>query len=118
MVCVLWSRGGSQRLREAVVAPETDATLEELHAALDEEVLRARMIEKRQRRMARTIGREQSRSVRAMAGLPSKEEDEEASDRSDKSSSEQICLDPFYVFEHYIREKDSKGNGKGKGSRG
>ena len=30
------------------------------------------------------------------------------------SSSEQICLDPFYVFDRYRRTDDGKGKGKDK----
>ena len=52
-----------------------------------------------------------------MAGPPSKEEKED-SDGEDSSGDEQIRLDPYCVFDRYFREKDGKGAGKGKGSRG
>lgn len=48
--------------------------------------------------------REQSRGVRAMAGLPSKDKKED-SDGSDNSSNEEIQLDPFCFF----KRKDDKG---------
>ena len=47
-----------------------------------------------------------------MAGLPSKKE------KADSDGHEQIRLDPYCVFDRYFREKDDKGVGKGKGSRG
>ena len=51
-----------------------------------------------------------------MAGLPPKEKED--SDGEDSSGDEQIRLDPYCVFDRYFREKDGKGAGKGKGSRG
>jgi hypothetical protein len=52
-----------------------------------------------------------------MAGLTPKEEKED-SDGEDNFDDEQIRLNPYCVFERYFREKDDKGAGKGKGSRG
>ena len=52
-----------------------------------------------------------------MAGLPPKK-DKEDIDGSNSSGEERIHLDPYCVFDRYFREKDGKGAGKGKGSRG
>ena len=52
-----------------------------------------------------------------MAGLLPTEE-KANSDGEDSSGDKQIQLDPYCVFDRYFREKDGKGAGKGKGSRG
>ena len=52
-----------------------------------------------------------------MAGLPPKEEKED-NYGEDIFGDEQIRLDPYCVFDRYFHEKDGKGAGKGKGSRG
>ena len=52
-----------------------------------------------------------------MAGLPPKEEKEE-SYGEDSSGDKQDRRDPYCVFDRYFREKDDKGNRKGKGSHG
>ena len=51
-----------------------------------------------------------------MAGLPP--EEKEDSGGGDISGDEQIPLDPYHVFDRYFCEKDGKGAGKDKGSRG
>ena len=87
-----------------------------MRAAAEEEVIRARIVKKRQRRKTCALAREQNRAVRAMVGLPPKEKVN--SDGEDSSGDEQIRLDLYCVFDRYFRVKDGKGAEKGKGSRG
>lgn len=93
-------------------ARDTEAASAAREAAW-EEALRARIAEKRRRRAVKEMTKEQCRAVRAMAGLPPKEEKVEEGDGSDSSGSEQIRLDPFCVFDRYCRTDDGKGKGKG-----
>jgi hypothetical protein len=70
---------GKERIRvaeariavEMAVAKATDAAA---RAAAEEETIRAHIVKKRLRRNTRALLREQNRAVRAMAGLPPKEE--------------------------------------------
>ncbi|KAE8812372.1 E3 ubiquitin-protein ligase XB3 [Hordeum vulgare] len=68
-------------------------------------------------RNTHALAREQNRAVRKMAGLPPSVENE-VSGTEDNSDDKQIRLDPYRVFDRYFREKDCKGSGKEKGSRG
>lgn len=73
---------------------------------------RARIRAKRRARAARDLAVEQTQAVRALAGLPHKEEDLNvlggASDTS-SSSAEQIRLDPYCVIDYYFHEHEDKG---------
>ena len=86
----------------------------EARAAVEEEVIRARIVKKRQWRNMCALAREQNWAVCAMVGLPLKEEKED-SDGEDSSGDEQIWLDPYCIFNWYYR---CKGTGKGKGGGG
>jgi hypothetical protein len=98
---------------EMAAAAAADAAA---RAAAEEEAIRARIVNKWQRRNSRALARKQNQAVRAMAGLPPKEEKD--SDGEDSSGDEHIRLDPYCVLERYFHEKDGKAAGKGKGSRG
>ncbi|XP_037482267.1 uncharacterized protein LOC119360936 [Triticum dicoccoides] len=72
--------------------------------------LHARILAKRQARMACALAREQTLAVRSLAGLPPIEEDlEDAEVDSNISGSEQIMLDPYCVFDQYSRTENGKG---------
>ena len=105
-----WER--EARLAADVV--EADATA---HSFAEEEAIIARILQNRQRRNTHALTREQNRAVRAMAGLPPKEEKEDIHG-SDNIDYEQIWLDLYCVFDRYFREMESKGVGKGKDIRG
>ena len=77
-----WLVGEQRQVSLAVlVAPhdalEVEAEEARSHAALDEKAKRARILKKRQRRNTHALSREQNRAVRAMAGLPPKEDNDD-----------------------------------------
>ena len=106
------ARRGKERIRAAEARVAAEMAVAE--AADAEEATRARIMKNRPRRNTRAVAQEQNQAVRAMAGLPPKEEKEDC-DGEDSSSDEQIRLDPYCVFDRYFREKDGKSPGKGKG---
>ena len=61
----------------------------------------------------RALAREQARAIRAMAGLPHKEEGDE-SIWTGIFGEEENQLDPYCVFDCNFRDKDAKGSDKGK----
>ena len=64
-----------------------------VRAAAEEEAIRPHIVKKGRQRKTRALARERNRAVRAMAGLPPKEE--ESIDGEDSSGDEQIRLDPY-----------------------
>ena len=80
------ARRGKERIRaaEARIAAEmaaAEAADAAARAAAEEEAIRACIVKKRQRRNTRALAREQNRAVRAMAGLPPKEEEDSGAGR-------------------------------------
>uniref|UniRef100_A0A453K4Z2 Uncharacterized protein n=1 Tax=Aegilops tauschii subsp. strangulata TaxID=200361 RepID=A0A453K4Z2_AEGTS len=103
---------GKERIRAAEARIVTEMAAAEaadaaVRAAAEEEAIRARIVKKRQQRNALGLAREQNRAVRAMAGLPSKEEKED-SDNVDNSDDEQIRLDPYCVFDRYFTRRTAR----------
>ncbi|KAE8816859.1 Phytosulfokines 5 [Hordeum vulgare] len=96
---------------------EAEAADAATRATVKEEATCAHILKKRQWRNTRVLSPEQNRTVREMAGLPSKEV-EEVSNGEDSSGDKQIRLDLYCVFDSHFNEKDDKGSGKGNDSRG
>ncbi|KAE8800571.1 Pyrophosphate-energized vacuolar membrane proton pump [Hordeum vulgare] len=114
------SRHGKERIRiaEAYLTEEmTEAADAAARASAQEEAIRARILKKWHSHNTRTLAHEQNRVVREMAGLPSKEV-KEVSGGEDNSGDEQIRLNLYCIFDRYFRNKDDKGAGKDKDSRG
>ena len=93
-----------------------EAELTKLHAGMggEAESLRAGIVKKQRRRAVKAMSKAQSMAVHAMTGLPPKDKKED-SDGSNSSDDEQTRLDPYCIFDRYFRERDGKGDVKGKG---
>lgn len=78
----------------------------------NEEALYARIPEKQQRRMIHALTKEQIWAVRAIAGLsPKWRRRSPVADRTTPVVSISTSIDPFFIFNYYIRNEDSKGKG-------
>ena len=95
----------------------TEAADTVTQAAVEEEAIDARILKNWQRTKMRALALEQNLTVHEMVGLPSKIE-KDVSDSKDSCGDEHIRLDPYRVFDRYLREKDDKGFRRGKDIRG
>ncbi|KAE8779134.1 E3 ubiquitin-protein ligase XB3 [Hordeum vulgare] len=116
------SRCGKERIRiaEAHIMEEmtvTEAADTAARTAAEGEAIHARILRKRQQTEMCALAREQNLTVCEMVRLPSKVE-KDVSDGEGSCGDEHIRLDPYRVFDRYLREKDDKGFGRGKDIRG
>lgn len=96
------------RVAEArLTADMADATA---HVAAEEEVIRARILQKRQRRDTCALAREQNWAVHAMAGLSLKQEKEAATGQTALAMSRSSLIH-FAFSECYCRKKTARAPG-------